>query len=64
MKVLMRHVAAAGEPWQTFFETAKLHSQVVRLGFATVRDFGPDEINARFFLRTPARSCASAGLLG
>jgi methyltransferase (TIGR00027 family) len=55
MKVLMRRVAAAGEPWQTFFDPAQLHADLTRLGFATVRDFGPDEINARFFENAGAR---------
>ncbi|MGC1457964.1 MAG: class I SAM-dependent methyltransferase [Steroidobacteraceae bacterium] len=55
MKVLMRHVAAAGEPWQTFFEPAQLHGDLRRLGFATVRDLGADEINARLFENAGAR---------
>ncbi len=55
MKVLMRRVAAAGEPWQTFFGSAALHAELMRLGFATVRDFGREEINARFFDHAGAR---------
>jgi methyltransferase (TIGR00027 family) len=55
MKVLMRRLAAAGEPWQTFLDPAQLHGELIRLGFATVRDFGPDEINARFFENAGAR---------
>jgi methyltransferase (TIGR00027 family) len=55
MKALMRRVAAAGEPWQTFFDPLQLHAQVSRLGFATVRDFGPEDINARFFENAGAR---------
>lgn len=55
LKVLMRRVAAAGEPWQTFFDPAALHADLTRLGFATVRDFGRDEINARFFDNAGAR---------
>jgi methyltransferase (TIGR00027 family) len=55
MKLLMRRVAAAGEPWQTFFEPAQLQGELRRLGFATVRDFGPDEINARLFENAGAR---------
>ena len=61
----MRQVAAAGEPWHTFFSPAQLQGELRRLGFATVRDFGRDEINnARFFSITPARGCASAGSVG
>ena len=55
MKVLMRRVAAAGEPWQTFFSPEQLHGQLRRLGFATVRDFGRAEINTRFFENAGAR---------
>jgi len=55
MKVLMRQVAAAGEPWQTFFDPVQLHVDLRRLGFATVRDFGPQEINARLFENAGAR---------
>jgi methyltransferase (TIGR00027 family) len=55
LKVLMRRVAAAGEPWQTFFDPAALQGDLTRLGFATVRDFGRDEINARFFDSAGAR---------
>jgi len=55
LKVLMRRVAAAGEPWQTFFDPAALQGDLTRLGFATVRDFGRDELNARFFDNAGAR---------
>jgi methyltransferase (TIGR00027 family) len=55
LKVLMRRVAAAGEPWQTFFDPVQLDAELMRLGFATVRDFGRDEINARFFDHAGAR---------
>ncbi|HEX3838070.1 MAG TPA: class I SAM-dependent methyltransferase [Steroidobacteraceae bacterium] len=55
LKVLKRRIAAAGEPWRTFFEPAALHADLTRLGFATIRDFGPDEINARFFDNAGAR---------
>ena len=55
MKVLMRRVAAAGEPWQTFFSPEQLHGELRRLGFATVRDFGRAEINTRYFEHAGAR---------
>jgi methyltransferase (TIGR00027 family) len=55
MKGLMRRLAAAGEPWQTFLDPAQLHGDLMRLGFATVRDFGPAEINARLFENAGAR---------
>ncbi len=55
MKVLMRQVAAAGEPWRTFLDPAQLDGDLRRLGFATVRDFGPEQINARLFENAGAR---------
>ena len=55
LKVLMRQVAAAGEPWRTFFTPAQLLGQLRSLGFATVRDLGGDEINARLFAHAGAR---------
>ena len=55
MRLLMRRMAAAGEPWHTFFEPAQLHADLRRLGFATVRDFGAQEINSRYFENAGAR---------
>jgi methyltransferase (TIGR00027 family) len=55
MKAMMRRVATEGEPWRTFFEPRQLHGVLLRLGFATVRDFGPAEINARLFENAGAR---------
>jgi methyltransferase (TIGR00027 family) len=40
---------ARGEPQGTSFETARLADQVRKIGFATVSDFGPDEVKARYF---------------
>jgi methyltransferase (TIGR00027 family) len=42
-------VAAAGEPWRTFFEPPVLASQLRAAGFTRVRDVGPAEINQRYF---------------
>src|SRR5665213_193806 len=55
LKLLMSRVAAAGEPWRTLFEPGQLQGELMRLGFATVRDFGRDDINARFFDHAGAR---------
>ena len=46
---LSRRVAAAGEPWKTFFEPKDLDALLRRTGFTTVEDLGPAEINARYF---------------
>ena len=48
-RVLMRRVAAAGEPWKTFFHPRTLARELEALGFAHLEDLGPDELTARFF---------------
>jgi methyltransferase (TIGR00027 family) len=46
---LARHVAWAGEPWQSFFEPGLLTRDLRAMGFGYVEDKGPEEINARYF---------------
>jgi methyltransferase (TIGR00027 family) len=46
---LAQRVAAAGEPWQGFFEPAALMRDLQAMGFGHVEDMGPAEINARYF---------------
>jgi methyltransferase (TIGR00027 family) len=46
---VMRAVAAAGEPWKTFFEPATLAAELAALGFRELEDLGSEELNARFF---------------
>lgn len=55
VRMLKSRMAAAGEPWRTFFDPQKLHRELTDAGFATVRDFGADDINARFFAPAGAR---------
>jgi O-methyltransferase involved in polyketide biosynthesis len=60
LSVVIAFAAARGEPYQTFFEPAKLAEQVRKLGFTDVSDLAPDEAEARYFagrtdgLRLPA----------
>jgi methyltransferase (TIGR00027 family) len=49
MRALLQRVAAAGEPWKTFFEPRELTRELQALGFALLEDLGPEELNARFF---------------
>ena len=49
VRMLMRRVAAIGEPWKTFFEPQALQAELRRLGFSHAEDLGPAELNARFF---------------
>jgi methyltransferase (TIGR00027 family) len=48
-RLLMRRVAAVGEPWKTFFDPQSLSAELRTLGFVHTEDLGPDELNARFF---------------
>lgn len=47
--VLARRVAAAGEPFQTFFDPGDLRRRLIETGFVDVRDRGPDALNAKYF---------------
>ncbi len=49
VRALMQRVAAAGEPWRSFFEPRELHDELRALGFSELEDLGPEELNARFF---------------
>ncbi len=42
-------VAAAGEPWRSFFVPADLEREVRAMGFGQVDDLSGDEINRRYF---------------
>ena len=46
---LLKRVAAAGEPWKTFFEPRALVAELRALGFTELEDLGTEELNARFF---------------
>jgi methyltransferase (TIGR00027 family) len=49
LDALSRRVAAAGEPFQTFFNPRTLEAQLSRIGFQSIEDLGADELNARYF---------------
>ncbi len=46
---LSSRVAAAGEPFQGFFDPAELAQELPRMGFREIQDLGSGEINARYF---------------
>jgi methyltransferase (TIGR00027 family) len=46
---LARRVASAGEPWQAFFDPELLTRDLRAMGFGSVEDKGPEEINAKYF---------------
>ncbi len=46
---LAQRAAALGEPWKTYFDPPALMSDLTRMGFGQVEDFGPEEANRRYF---------------
>jgi len=49
LDALSARVAAAGEPFRTFFEPSILTEQLRRMGFTSVEDLTAEEINSRYF---------------
>jgi methyltransferase (TIGR00027 family) len=49
VRALLKRVAAAGEPWKTFFEPRALVAELRALGLTQIEDLGSTELNARFF---------------
>jgi methyltransferase (TIGR00027 family) len=49
LEALTRLVAAAGEPFQLFFEPAQLLAKLTAFGFSRCEDLDRDAINARYF---------------
>lgn len=49
MRAVMRRVAAAGEPWKSFFEPRELALELRARGFRQLEDLGPEQLNRRFF---------------
>jgi methyltransferase (TIGR00027 family) len=46
---LAAQVAAAGETFQSYFDTPRLCAELTALGFNRVDDLGPEQVAARFF---------------
>ena len=49
LDALARRVAAAGEPFQLFFEPQELGRELARMGFQNTEDLGSEELNSRYF---------------
>ncbi len=49
LDALSHRVAAAGEPFRTFFDPSALEERLRRIGFGRVEDLDAAEINARYF---------------
>jgi len=46
---IAQRVAAAGEPWRTFFEPAHIEATLRALGFSEIEDVDADALNRRYF---------------
>jgi methyltransferase (TIGR00027 family) len=63
LDALSARVAAAGEPFRTFFEPSALAEQLRGLGFSSVEDLTAEQINSRYF-KDRADGLAVAGRIG
>jgi methyltransferase (TIGR00027 family) len=48
---LGNRIAEYGEPWISFFDPAVLEADVRKLGFSQIDNYGPDDLNPRYFYR-------------
>ncbi len=62
LKALSDRVAAAGEPFRTFFEPSTLISELRPMGFRSFENLGTEEINARYFSDRSDRLRARGGI--
>jgi O-methyltransferase involved in polyketide biosynthesis len=46
-----QQITEQGEPWVSHFDPAELQASLHEMGFQAVRDFGPEELNARYLAR-------------
>jgi methyltransferase (TIGR00027 family) len=46
---MAKRVAAAGEPWQTYFDPSALAADLKAMGFTQVEDMDAEALNARYF---------------
>jgi O-methyltransferase involved in polyketide biosynthesis len=47
---LASHAAQVGEPWLSFFEPAEMESNLKRLGYANIVQFGAQQATERYLL--------------
>jgi methyltransferase (TIGR00027 family) len=55
------HVAAIGEAWVSYFESAALAVRLAALGFTAIEDLGPPQIAARYYPRRADSAPARGG---
>ena len=59
---LSARVAAAGEPFQTFFDPTELAESLRKMGFSSIEDMDANAINARYFQDRSDELYVSSGL--
>jgi methyltransferase (TIGR00027 family) len=59
---LEKRVAAAGEPFLTFFSPASLRQRLMDTGFTRIDDLAADDLNKRYFAKRTDRLYVSGGL--
>jgi methyltransferase (TIGR00027 family) len=62
LDALSARVAAAGEPFQTFFDPAELAESLQKMGFSSIEDMDANAINARYFRDRLDELCVSSRL--
>jgi methyltransferase (TIGR00027 family) len=62
LAMLEKRVAAAGEPFRTFFLPSSLRQRLVDAGFATIDDVAGDDLNRRYFANRTDGLHVSGGL--
>jgi O-methyltransferase involved in polyketide biosynthesis len=62
LDALSSRVAAAGEPFQTFFEPTELAESLRKIGFSSIEDMDANAINERYFQDRADGLCVSSRL--
>jgi len=62
LDALSARVAAAGEPFQTFFDPTELAESLRKMGFSSIEDMDANAINARYFQGRSNGLYVSSGL--
>ena len=62
LDALSHRVAAAGEPFRTFFDPAALAERLRQIGFSHVEDLDTREINGRYFKDRADQLCVAGGM--
>jgi O-methyltransferase involved in polyketide biosynthesis len=62
LSMLEKRVAAAGEPFRTFFSPAALRQRLLESGFTTIEGLNGDDLNVRYFANRTGRLHVTGGL--